>query len=160
MKLLFCVVLQFFTLIGFSEALPPIYLPSPIPVAASPSVTYDASYLVRMVVLEPNKHGSQQIVLVLRPYSSAAKAVYPDATKDSVVRIEDVMTEAARSSAFGQAMGAVLTVASLEFQEQTIKKQIAKLTDDDAGLPALQEQLKDVDKLLGVAGTPELKGKK
>jgi hypothetical protein len=130
--------------------LPSIYNPDPVVVPAQDQKTYPDSYLVGMFLSPPDENLKQSMTLVYRPYNKVAGEMYPSTDKDIRFIIADILAEAARAPLFAQAMGYVLTSASLGLQEKTLMKQIAELPDNDPGLAALQTQLAAVHNAMGI----------
>lgn len=132
--------------------LPSVYNPEPVtlPAQSIPEITYDASYIVSMVISNPDKDGEQNVQIWFRPYSSVAKKMYPDRSKDFPLSFK-LFAESARLPLLAQTMASVLSTSSLVLQEKTIKDKISALPAEDPGLAALRAQLATIQTQLGIS---------
>jgi hypothetical protein len=114
-------------------SLPPIYSSQTViyPETTTLEKSYPDNYLTHLLVTEPNSYGVQRLLVVYRPYNYSTGDIYPDRTKDQVLPISDLMSEAIRAPLLAQAIYYVVQSASLLLQEKTLVEQILLMSEGE-----------------------------
>jgi len=118
-------------------------VPEIIPATAEAS--YPDMFITTMNIMRlPD--GRQQIFAHLHNYNKETGELSPNSNMGYEVKIEDIWAEAVRCPMFAQMMGGIVTITSLLYQEQWLKRQI-EITEDPT---ALEAQLAEVEDQLGI----------
>ena len=111
--------------------LPRIVNENPITVPAVEAQSYPDYYLTDLVVSTGATALNQSVTVSFHPYNYETKALAPlnfdFCQQRKVIHNINLWEEAARSTLFAQAMGAVIMYATLKLQEDTLLNKITQL---------------------------------
>ena len=108
--------------------------------------TFPDKYITDLRVWR-DQHGNVPANVSLQAYNYDTKDLSVDDDDIEHLRIRDVWKEAARSSAFGQAMGGLIQVIFLLYREDALRKQLIEMPEGRerellmVGFHAIQSQL-------------------
>lgn len=131
--------------------MPVIQLPSPVIIPAQVERGYTIGWLLSLTLATNGSPRKQELRGVIRPHDPVADELFPSASLDVEILIDDVWAESRRCARFAEVMAGLVSVANLYVQERAMLTQLAEATDRAADTVELESKLKELHTVMGVS---------